>query len=204
MTKRDGSVGRPTDRGTPAPGHGALRPRGLDQGAIHGTHQGLRLTAANTGRTHDRKRPIMPERQKILASRGPSTHVPVIHASLRPRPRHVDGRNKSGHDGLRRSEYFAYPVNLPADLNRTAVAWHRPSTALPRPTRTWMRGTNPRMTALAGSAPSETRSRVKFDRRTSNRSDDGKSAPACNPAAGWHEPTRPIRPTRPNFSAPSP
>jgi hypothetical protein len=35
--------------------------------------------------------------------------VPVIHASLRPRPGHVDGRNKSGHDGFRGNEYFEYP-----------------------------------------------------------------------------------------------
>ncbi len=34
--------------------------------------------------------------------------VPVIHALLRPRPAHVDGRNKSGHDSPRGSKNFGY------------------------------------------------------------------------------------------------
>jgi len=72
---RDGIVGRPTDRGRPIRGHGATRPREPDQASIHGTHQGLGPTAAPTGRTHDRKRPSVPVREILLASRGPSTHV---------------------------------------------------------------------------------------------------------------------------------
>ena len=42
VKKRDGIVGRPTDRGRPIRGHGATRPREPDQASIHGTHQGLR------------------------------------------------------------------------------------------------------------------------------------------------------------------
>src|SRR5712691_6715439 len=68
-------TGRPTDRGRPIRGHGATRPREPDQTSIHGTHRGLRPGAAMTGRTHDRKRPAVHTREKVLASRGPSTHV---------------------------------------------------------------------------------------------------------------------------------
>ena len=85
MNKRDGIVGQPTDRGIPVTGHRATRPRGLDQTSIHGTHQGLRSCAAPPARTHDCNWSSMQTRQKILASWGPSTHVPwgrVIAAGL--------------------------------------------------------------------------------------------------------------------------
>jgi hypothetical protein len=51
---------------------------GLDQASIHGTHQGLRPCAAPPGRTHDRNWPSMQIREKLLASRGPSTHDPEM------------------------------------------------------------------------------------------------------------------------------
>jgi hypothetical protein len=54
--------------------------------------------------------------------------VPVIHAFLRPRPGHVDGRNKSGHDSVSRSENFECPATLYASLNRTALGASGPST----------------------------------------------------------------------------
>jgi hypothetical protein len=47
-----------------------------NQTSIDGTHQGLRSCAAPPGRTHDRNWPSMQTREKILASRGPSTHDP--------------------------------------------------------------------------------------------------------------------------------
>ena len=53
---------------------GQRDPRGLDQTSIHGTHQGLRFCAAPPGRTHDCNWSSMQTREKILASRGPSTH----------------------------------------------------------------------------------------------------------------------------------
>ena len=55
--------------------------------------------------------------------------------------------NKSGHDGFRGNEYFAYPANWYAGLNRTAVDLGRPSTCPDRgPTRAWITGTSPVMT----------------------------------------------------------
>ncbi len=52
--------------------------------------------------------------------------VPVIHASLRPRPRHVDGPEQVRPRRLQGNEYFAYPANWHAELNRTAVEQLRP------------------------------------------------------------------------------
>jgi hypothetical protein len=34
------------------------------------------FTAAQTGRTHDRTRPMLQKRQKVLAKAAPSTHDP--------------------------------------------------------------------------------------------------------------------------------
>jgi hypothetical protein len=82
VKKRDGipgsrpRTGQPTDRGIPVTGHGATRPRRLDQTSTHATHQGLRPRAAPLGRTHDRNRSSMQTRRKILARPEPSTHVP--------------------------------------------------------------------------------------------------------------------------------
>ena len=38
--------------------------------------------------------------------------VAVIHAYLWPRPGQVAGRNKSGHDGFRKNEYYVRPAHL--------------------------------------------------------------------------------------------
>src|SRR5262245_14044077 len=37
------------------------------------------FTAAQTGRTHDRTRPMLHKRQKVLAKAAPSTHDPQRH-----------------------------------------------------------------------------------------------------------------------------
>ena len=71
--KRDGKVGRPTDREKPVclMGH---RPRATDQASIRGSHQGQRpCVPRSIGRTHDRKRPSR-TRKNPCKSWGPSTH----------------------------------------------------------------------------------------------------------------------------------
>jgi hypothetical protein len=74
---RDGIVGQLTGRGIPVTGHGATRPRGLDQGldptepiracGHRPRPQAGHMTASDLQ---------LPAREKILASRGPSTHDP--------------------------------------------------------------------------------------------------------------------------------
>ena len=109
VKKRDGipgsspRTGQPTDRGIPVTGHGATRPRGLDQTSIHATPQGLRPRAAPPGRTHDRNWSSMQTRGKILASRGPSTHDPGIPAARAPASRDLDLRG----GGTRHSGSFS-------------------------------------------------------------------------------------------------
>src|SRR6266436_909348 len=70
--------------------------------------------AAQTGRTHDRKRPSLAARKKTLARRGPSTHDPAIHAAgfsckLQAHVwRHrVDARIKSGMTQFELQRLFA-------------------------------------------------------------------------------------------------
>jgi len=102
VKKRDGipgsspRTGQPTDRGIPVTGHGATRPRGLDQTSIHATPQGLRPRAAPPGRTHDRNWSSMQTRGKILASRGPSTHDPGMRPPSRTL-RQVASSHRYGH-----------------------------------------------------------------------------------------------------------
>jgi hypothetical protein len=45
------------------------------------------FTAAQTGRTHDRTRPMLHKRQKVLAKAAPSTHEPKNHRGDRKRNR---------------------------------------------------------------------------------------------------------------------
>ena len=40
------------------------------------------FTAAQTGRTHDRTRPMLHQCQKVLAKAAPSTHDPSLHLAV--------------------------------------------------------------------------------------------------------------------------
>jgi hypothetical protein len=57
-------------------GHRTFKVRANDWDPIRAEHYGSGFTAAQTGRTHDRTRPMLQKRQKVLAKAAPSTHDP--------------------------------------------------------------------------------------------------------------------------------